>query len=316
MKIQSFTLVVAALMVGGACTTTVHDSSSSDRSAALSEEGAPLKFKALADSEVHKLLRLTGSLYSGAQPKTEQAFQALAKMGVRTLVNVDGATPSVELARKYGMEYVHVPIGYDKITPEQAAAFSRVMRERPGPIYFHCHHGVHRGPAAAAIALRESTHCSAEKSLEVLQVAGTSTNYPGLWRDVAAFKRLPDDAVLPELHEVAQVSDFEAAMAQLDRTWDEMKLIQKAGFQSSEAHPDLDPHNVARILAKSLSDSHELAPADLTQDELFARLMDESVEAGHDLLAAFESDDLEAAADPYNRVRRSCKQCHVEYRDD
>ena len=77
----------------------------------------------------------------------------LARLGVKTIVNVDGATPKLEMAQKYGLDYIHIPIGYDGITAEQSAAMVRVMREREGPFYFHCHHGKHRGPTAAAVAL-------------------------------------------------------------------------------------------------------------------------------------------------------------------
>jgi protein tyrosine phosphatase (PTP) superfamily phosphohydrolase (DUF442 family) len=259
---------------------------------------------------------LTDQLYSGAEPKTDAAYAELAALGVKTIVNVDGATPKIEMAEKYGLEYVHIPIGYDAVTPEQAAAMVRVMRERPGPYFFHCHHGRHRGPAAAAIALMESTGCSVEDGVQVLIEAGTSEGYPGLWRDVRGFVSPSADAQLPELVAVAEVGDFEAAMAKLDRSWDEMKLIQKAGFLSSADHPDLDPHNVARILRESIEDSMELSDPLLKADVLYHEEMDKALQGARDLEAALLEDRLGDAQAPYDVVRRSCKKCHVEFRDD
>ena len=53
--------------------------------------------------------------------------------------------------------WIHIPIGYDGIPLESEAAIVRAMKETEGPVYFHCHHGLHRGPAAAAIATAPTT---------------------------------------------------------------------------------------------------------------------------------------------------------------
>lgn len=284
--------------------------------AQLGTAAEDLQFEQIANEDVQRLMRLSPDLYSGGEPKTEESFRELAALGVKTIVNVDGATPKLDLAAKYGMEYVHIPIGYDGVKPEQAAAMVRVMREREGPYYFHCHHGRHRGPAAAAIALMESTGCSTDGGVAVLEQAGTSEGYPGLWRDVRAFQPPPADAELPELVEVAEVGDFEAAMAQLDRTWDEMKLIQKAGFVSSADHPDLDPHNVARILAQRLEESRKLSDPTLAAEERYHREMMQAVRGAHALEEALSEGRIADAQAPFDEVRKSCKGCHVDYRDD
>src|SRR3712207_7739670 len=58
-----------------------------------------------------------------------------------TVISVDGARPDVELARKYGLRYVHLPIGYDDVTENEGRAIAKAITELPGPFYIHCHHG-------------------------------------------------------------------------------------------------------------------------------------------------------------------------------
>ena len=314
MRTLPLILALAGLLAGNWACSSGPSASDAKSQELASEDG--LGFEHIESEDVHRLLRLTDELYSGAEPKTEEAYAELARLGVKTIVNVDGATPELEMAQKYGLDYIHIPIGYDGITAEQSAAMVRVMREREGPFYFHCHHGKHRGPAAAAIALMESTGCSVEDGINVLVEAGTSEGYPGLWRDVRAFQSPAAGTQLPELVAIAEVSDFEAAMAKLDRTWDEMKLIQKAGFLSSADHPDLDPHNVARILRESIESSSHLTEPSLAGEELYQEEMRKALEGAIALEKALDEDRIADAQEPFDVVRRSCKACHVEFRDD
>src|SRR5262245_48277837 len=89
---------------------------------------------------------------SGGLPEGEAAFQDLAALGIKTIISVDGATPDVATAKKHGLRYVHLPHGYDGISAARAAELAKAVRDLPGPIYIHCHHGKHRSPAAAAVA--------------------------------------------------------------------------------------------------------------------------------------------------------------------
>lgn len=314
MRTPASLVVLAGLWVG-VISCTSGPSAEDPESAQLASDSG-LSFEQIESRDVHRLLRLSDQLLTGAEPKTEASYAELARLGVRTIVNVDGATPKLEMAKKYGLEYVHIPIGYDGITAEQSAAMVHVMRDREGPFYFHCHHGRHRGPAAAAIALMESTGCSAEQGLEVLTEAGTSEGYPGLWRDVRNFESPPAGTQLPELVEIAHVGDFEGSMAKLDRTWDEMKLIQAAGFLSAADHPDLDPHNVARILRESLEHAQELSDPLLSVELLYHDEMDKALAGARELEAVLLEDRIEDAQAPFDVVRQSCKACHVEFRDD
>ena len=65
----------------------------------------------------------------GGDPAGDAAFRALAERGVKTVVSVDGAKPDVATARKYGLRYVHIPIGYDGVPEKAGLSLARVVRD-------------------------------------------------------------------------------------------------------------------------------------------------------------------------------------------
>jgi protein tyrosine phosphatase (PTP) superfamily phosphohydrolase (DUF442 family) len=287
-----------------------------DPGAADMESGTePLHFQPIESAAVPRLLRISERIYSGAEPKLEASFHALQKLGIRTIVSVDGANPNLEWARQYGMEYVHIPIGYDGIEPDQAASMVAVLRTRPGPYYFHCHHGRHRGPAAAAIAFIADTESDSAAGVAVLEQAGTSKKYTGLWRDVGAFVPPPMDAKLPQLHEQVRISDFNAAMAEMDRTYDELELIQADGWLSSAAHPDLDSHQSALILAQHFQKLGQPEDPEIATEPLFQEQLRKATEASLKLEQALKLGDAAQADALLITVKQSCKACHTDYRN-
>src|SRR5947209_839442 len=62
---------------------------------------------------LHNVFRLTDKLYSGSSPDGDEGFASLQRLGVKTVISVDGARPDVERAHQFGMRYIHLPIGYD-----------------------------------------------------------------------------------------------------------------------------------------------------------------------------------------------------------
>src|SRR5690348_5650109 len=55
---------------------------------------------------LHNVYRITEKLYSGSSPDGDEGFRSLAKLGVKTIISVDGMKPDVEAAHKHGMRYV------------------------------------------------------------------------------------------------------------------------------------------------------------------------------------------------------------------
>lgn len=102
-----------------------------------------------AAPDVENFLQFSADVYSGGEPVEETTFSALAAIGVRTVVSVDGAMPDVAAAERNGLRYVHIPMGYDGVQADVLGSLHAVLAEAKGRFYVHCHHGVHRGPAAA-----------------------------------------------------------------------------------------------------------------------------------------------------------------------
>lgn len=262
---------------------------------------------------LHNLLAVTERIYSGAEPVGEEAFESLEKLGVKAIVSVDGARPDVAAARRHGIRYLHIPIGYDGISPEAGAMLARVVREVEDPVYIHCHHGKHRGPAAAAIACIASGAADGRQALAILQRAGTGKEYRGLWRDVAAYKPPPADAKAPELREIAEVGSLAAAMAALDRAFDDLKLCQASDWRPPAEHPDLVPRAEAALVRQQFRESARLLPK--ADDARFKAWLAEAEEAAGKLEAAIANDQPKQAMAAFQDLEQACQRCHAAYRN-
>jgi protein tyrosine phosphatase (PTP) superfamily phosphohydrolase (DUF442 family) len=287
------------------------------------EARAPSAFQALSDSRLANAHIVTDKVISGAQPHDEQSFLALAELGVRTIISVDGARPDAQAARRHGMRYVHIPITYGTVTDEQARALARAIDEMPGRIYIHCHHGKHRSAAATAVACVLAGQLPAERAEQVLQTFGTGENYDGLWRAAREARPL-DEAAMKELRgmeidfvEAAAVPELAEAMLAIDFHAENLKLVQKSGWKPPADHPDLSPAHEALQLEEYLRElgrSGDVA----ARPEDFGRMLAQSERAARNLreLISWGGVGSGAAADEaLALVTASCTQCHRAYRD-
>jgi protein tyrosine phosphatase (PTP) superfamily phosphohydrolase (DUF442 family) len=263
---------------------------------------------------LHNVMKLSNHLYSGSEPHGDEGFASLAKLGIKTVVSVDGAKPNVEAARRHGIRYIHIPIGYDGLPEHAGLSLARVAKEIDGPVYVHCHHGKHRGPAAAAVACIAAGDSSNTEALGILERGGTSKDYKGLWRDVQNFVSPPAGAALPDLVEVAEVGSFAAAMSQVDRTFDNLKLCRDARWSAPPDHPDIDPEQEALLLFEGL---HEAGrnQGDAYEPQ-FKKWLADAESAANNLRSDLRQKDLNAATDRVLLLEESCKQCHQKYRDN
>lgn len=268
--------------------------------------------KATQESRLQHLLCVSPRMLSGGEPHSEEAFAELARRGVKTVVSVDGARPDVEAAQRHGLRYVHVPIGYDGLDEHAQRSLVRVMRDTKGTVYVHCHHGKHRGPAAAAVACLATGDLSPRTALDYLALAGTGKEYAGLWRDVAEFQPPPADASLPELVAVAEVDSLAAAMADLDRAWDRLKLCAAADWQTPRDHADLAAAHEALLVWEALRESRRMT------DERHRKLgddLDAAVQLAQQLRVALAAGDHATAAREFTALSASCTSCHAAHRN-
>ena len=285
---------------------------------------APPDPAAVEAAGLHNVFRITENLYSGSSPDGEEGFRSLQKLGVKTIISVDGARPDVALAHKYGMRYVHLPFGYDGVPRDQALRIARAARDLPGPVYIHCHHGKHRGPAAAAVAhLCLDEKCRVETALAEMRRAGTDPRYKGLYAAPREFRRPTAeelDRVPAEFPEVAPVPELAGLMVGVDERWENLKQVKAAGWATPTDHPDLDPPHEALQLLEQYREAARLPQVQRRPEDFRRRLADAEGAAG-DLEGALRrgkdkgSVDAPVAERAFRRLNTACADCHAKYRD-
>lgn len=282
-------------------------------SAGCSSQADSVRPEKLGVAGLYNVHRLGDKIVSGSEPVGEDSFRALSELGVQTILSVDGVRPDVELARKFGMRYVHLPFGYDGIPEDRALSIARVARDLPGPIYVHCHHGKHRGPAAAGIALIGLGACSPEQSAGCMKELGTSEHYSGLYRSVRDFHPDPRaiegaDVAFPS---VATTEPLVTTMAAVDRIWDRIGSWRSAGWKTGSDRPTRA--NDALSLSELFTEAGRVRSVGSPQD--FLKRMIEAKEQTSRLEEALRAGDWPGADSAYLLVQTSCSGCHKLFRD-
>jgi protein tyrosine phosphatase (PTP) superfamily phosphohydrolase (DUF442 family) len=265
---------------------------------------------------LHNVLRVSDKLYSGSSPEGDASFQSLQKLGVRTIVSVDGARPDAEAARRFGMRYVHLPLGYDGVSAERVLQLAKAANELPGPIYLHCHHGKHRGPTAAAVALLASEpECSAADAVAFMKKAGTDPRYRGLYQAVRLLRRPPRfELGQVELPETATVGALTELMVQIDERWENLRRSQSANGKTRPPYPDLDSAHEALQLAELYREAARTADASQWADPFLAWLVDAERDAVQ-LETSLRRSETLAATEHLRRAGQACIRCHAKFRD-
>jgi protein tyrosine phosphatase (PTP) superfamily phosphohydrolase (DUF442 family) len=210
---------------------------------------------------LHNVFKIDDALYSGSSPDSDAAFAALARAGVKVIISVDGSKPHVELARRHGMRYVHLPIGYDGLPKQRIAELIKSADSAHGPIYIHCHHGKHRGPAAVAAVCEGIRGWHPDTATAWLKQAGTSDDYAGLYRDIHAFQK-PDAETLAkipsQLPEVAPTPSLVDAMVAMDEHFDRGKAPGPSSGMRFQVSPISVPRKLPRYSGNTSTKSRAI----------------------------------------------------------
>jgi protein tyrosine phosphatase (PTP) superfamily phosphohydrolase (DUF442 family) len=285
-----------------------------EQTTAAAPEPAPAEIKA---EGLHNVFRITDKLLSGSSPDGDEGFRSLDALGVKTIISVDGAHPDLESAHKYGLHYVHLPIGYDGMTRQRALQIAKAVRDLPGLVYIHCHHGKHRGPAAAAAAhLCLDGKCTVDEAVAEMRRAGTDPRYTGLYEFPESLARPTAqelDSVPADFPEAASVPDLVQIMVAIDGRWDNLKWVKEAGWKTPPDHPDLDPPHEALQLVEQFREASRLKESAQRSDEFRRWLATAEVDAT-ELERALRLDHA-AADSSFAKVGAMCVQCHGKYRD-
>jgi protein tyrosine phosphatase (PTP) superfamily phosphohydrolase (DUF442 family) len=252
----------------------------------------PSSIQALQAAGITNFYRLSERFYSGSAPEGDAAFAELQRRGIKTIITVDGAKPDAETARRFGIRYVHLPIGYGGVPPAQALRLVKAAETLPGPIFVHCHHGLHRGPTGAAVICMAVEGWTPGQAESWLHLAGTSTNYPGLYRSVAEFHPPSPDVRL-----------------------DNLKLIKKAGYKTPANHPDLEPAQEAVLLDELFKELLRSPVVEKRSADFKTKL------AGAENAAALFQKSLSGVGvdsnndDAFQKLNDACAVCHKSYRN-
>lgn len=128
---------------------------------------------------VHNFHQVDDHIYRGAQP-TPGGFKSLAKVGVRTVIDLRGAKEQGRDERKYveaaGMHYVSIPLaGLTAPTDQQiATAFAILNDPSAWPVFVHCKRGADRTGTVIACYRIAHDHWDNEKALREARMNGMS----------------------------------------------------------------------------------------------------------------------------------------------
>jgi protein tyrosine phosphatase (PTP) superfamily phosphohydrolase (DUF442 family) len=275
----------------------------------------------IPDNRLENAHKLTPKVWSGAEPHGEPAFKAMSELGVKTVISVDGAKPNIDLAKKYGMRYIHLPIGYDGVPAQRMEAVAKALLEADGPVYLHCHHGKHRGPAAAVTGCVAAGLLTNDEAVAAMKKLGTDPKYTGLWKSASEAKTIPAEELkkrVIEFKEISPVPPIAEAMVVVDAKFDHLKLAQKAGWKKMADHPDINPAHEALQLHEIYFEMARTAEYKAKPDD-FKKWTENSIQAAKDLEAWLRdpSPAKDAAKGPalMDALRKDCIACHKAYRD-
>jgi protein tyrosine phosphatase (PTP) superfamily phosphohydrolase (DUF442 family)/cytochrome c556 len=269
-------------------------------------------------------IRVCDKVISGGLPEGDAAFAELKELGVKTVISVDGAKPDVETAKKHGLKYIHLPHGYDGVPENRVKELAKAVHDLDGPIYIHCHHGKHRSPAATSVACVTAGLVPSDQAVEILKLAGTGTNYKGLFRSAENAKPMSEeelDAIEVEFVETAAIPPIADAMVRLEHTFDIVKKLAENKWKPFAQSPDVDAAHEVLLLQEHYTEmmkldeikKHSGDAIELLQDSERAAL---ALQGG--VMKLQQGDDAETVqqlAKAVQRIEANCKKCHEQYRN-
>lgn len=272
---------------------------------------------------LHQVFQLGPTLYSGNSPEGDTGFDSLKKLGIRYIVSVDGAVPDISRANRRGMNYLHLPIGYDDVDRRCQSAISLLLLATNRPdftaaVYVHCHHGKHRGPAAVMTSVRcINRECHANQAMAFLKQAGTDPKYRGLYDSVATQQLLAIDPNLSLHHLPMNVANKGNStvqiMVDIDTRWDRIKALQANGWKriAGENH---DPKQDLIILAELYREMGRTGPK-VFQREPVKNLIVQTEETLTELANQIGTTETAKANALFSVIQQNCVKCHQLTRD-
>jgi tyrosine-protein phosphatase SIW14 len=125
---------------------------------------------------VHNFHQVNEHVYRGAQPSSE-GFANLAKLGVKTVIDLRGERSEANLVERAGLRYVRMPwSGFKAPTDREIATVLSLLNDSSDwPVFVHCKRGADRTGTAIACYRISHDHWSNEKALAEAKSFGMSS---------------------------------------------------------------------------------------------------------------------------------------------
>jgi protein tyrosine phosphatase (PTP) superfamily phosphohydrolase (DUF442 family) len=306
------TVAIVALIASAGFSPLTHADPDTDAKPKVDQHGDP--FAVDSQGPIENLLCLAPGLLSGSEPKGSDEYEQLAALGVKTVISVDAIAPSPELARKHDIRIIHLPIGYDGIDDERAKGLAFALQSAERPIYVHCHHGKHRGPAAISLGAIATGDIDHKQAKAFMTRAGTSSHYPGLWESVAQSVKL-ETLEHVRLQSKVRTRGMKETMANIDRAYESLWDCADNEFVAPEEHPDLAPASLAAQIHNLLRglDSPRLTNR---KGVIFHEDLLDSIDAASALEQSLKNEtDKDAWMENLELLDMTCVECHSDHRN-
>jgi protein tyrosine/serine phosphatase len=147
---------------------------------------------ALPSVDLPRFVKVTDSLYRGAQP-TEEGFRRLKELGIKTIINLRAEDElgfsEKEAVERLGLRYHNVALpGLSRPGDEQVARVMGII-EAPenGPVFIHCRRGSDRTGTIAAIYRISHEGWTADQALAEAKRNGLSWAEFGMRRYISDY---------------------------------------------------------------------------------------------------------------------------------
>ena len=278
----------------------------------------PSTVKSLHADGITNFFQVTPSIYSGSAPENRIGFDELKNLGIKTIISVDGAKPDVAMAKSFGLRYVQIPIGYDGVPTEQAVRLVKAIETLPGPFYIHCHHGIHRGPAAVAVICEAEAGWSPQEAITWMTKAGTDTNYSGLFKSVATFKKPSSNELamtgtgFPPILSKSRLAD---EMVKIDSQYDTLKNTSDPSTLTPPSRKREVEQNSVLLLLELFKEIPRTGGIE-GRDSMFISMLTNATSDTKALYATLGNNGKERnIREQIALLKHDCQQCHQKFRN-
>jgi tyrosine-protein phosphatase SIW14 len=149
-------------------------------------EGAEAPGRLFALPGLSRVGRVAAGIYRGAMPRPE-GYATLAKMGVRSVINLRSRNEEKEQVEAHGMRSFGVPMSaFGEVNPERVRKAVALMADPANqPVFVHCQQGRDRTGVVVAVYRMEVDGWSREKAEEEMQAYG----FHDVWFRMKSFIR-------------------------------------------------------------------------------------------------------------------------------